>query len=396
MLSRVKAFPISGRPPASAPRRDDAPHQPGLGDDERFMARALALAANGINTTHPNPRVGCVVVAGGAVVGEGWHRNAGGEHAEIIALKQAGKSAKGATLYLTLEPCSHHGRTPPCVDAVIKAGIRRAVIAMEDPNPVVNRAGISALQRAGIDLIEGVGKRPAQRLNRGFCKRMIAGRPWVTLKMAVSLDGKTAMASGESQWITSEAARRDAHKLRASSSAILTGVGTVLRDDPKMTARLEQVERHPLRVILDSNLSTPAQARILRPPGNTLIITTAGNDKDAELLSGDGVEVVACREQAGQIDLRQVMTELAEREINELMLEAGPRLSGNMLKQRLVDQVIIYMAPDLLGHDARGMFNIPGLESIADKHRLAFRDVRMVGRDLRLSLDIVASEGFSD
>ena len=396
MLSRVKAFPISGRPPASAPRRDDAPHQPGLGDDERFMARALALAANGINTTHPNPRVGCVVVAGGAVVGEGWHRNAGGEHAEIIALKQAGKSAKGATLYLTLEPCSHHGRTPPCVDAVIKAGIRRAVIAMEDPNPVVNRAGISALQRAGIDLIEGVGKRPAQRLNRGFCKRMTAGRPWVTLKMAVSLDGKTAMASGESQWITSEAARRDAHKLRASSSAILTGVGTVLRDDPKMTARLEQVERHPLRVILDSNLSTPAQARILRPPGNTLIITTAGNDKDAELLSGDGVEVVACREQAGQIDLRQVMTELAEREINELMLEAGPRLSGNMLKQRLVDQVIIYMAPDLLGHDARGMFNIPGLESIADKHRLAFRDVRMVGRDLRLSLDIAASEGFSD
>ena len=364
-------------------------------DDERFMERALTLAAKGINTTHPNPRVGCVVVNDGAVVGEGWHRMAGEEHAEIIALGQAGKRARGATLYLTLEPCSHHGRTRPCVHALIKAGIRRAVIAMEDPNPLVNRAGISALRGAGIEVDLGVGKHSAQKLNRGFCKRILHGRPWVTLKMAVSLDGKTAMASGESQWITGPEARRDAHKLRAASSAILTGVGTVLRDDPQMTARPQEsgeMERQPLRVILDSNLSTPRQAKILRPPGRALIITTAGNDRDAELLSGDAVEVIPCRERAGRIDLQQVMTELADREINELMLEAGPRLSGNMLKARLVDQVVIYMAPDLLGNDARGMFNIPELETMADKYRLKFHDLRMIGEDLRLRLDIVASQ----
>ena len=367
-----------------------ARHQPAPGDDERFMARALALAAKGVNTTHPNPRVGCVVVNDGAVAGEGWHRFAGEEHAEIIALRQAGKRAKGATLYLTLEPCSHHGKTPPCVNAVIKAGISRAVIAMEDPNPLVNGAGIFALRGAGIKVTLGVGEQSAQKLNRGIAKRIRHGRPWVTLKMAVSLDGKTAMTNGESQWITAEAARRDAHKLRAASSAILTGVGTVLRDDPKMTARLEGVERQPLRVVLDSHLSTPQQAKILQPPGRALIITAAGNDRDAELLSGDAVEVLPCGERAGQIDLQQVMAELADREINELMLEAGPRLSGSMLKQQLVDQVIIYMAPNLLGNDARGMFNIPGLESMADKHPLAFRDVRMIGGDLRLSLDIVA------
>lgn len=368
----------------------EAQHQPAPGDDERFMALALALAARGVNTTHPNPRVGCVVVTDGAVAGEGWHRFAGEEHAEIIALRQAGKRARGATLYLTLEPCCHHGKTPPCVNAVIKAGISRAVIAMEDPNPLVNGAGISALRGAGIAVTLGVGKQPAQKLNRGFCKRILHGRPWVTLKMAVSLDGKTAMASGESRWITAEAARRDAHKLRASSSAILTGVGTVLRDDPKMTARLEGVERQPLRVVLDSHLSTPQQAKILQPPGRALIFTAAGNDRDAELLRVDAVEVIPCGERAGQIDLQQVMAELAGREINELMLEAGPRLSGSMLKQRLVDQVIIYMAPDLLGNDARGMFNLPGLETMADKHHLAFRDARMIGGDLRLSLDVVA------
>ena len=216
--------------------------------------------------------------------------------------------------------------------------------------------------------------------------------PWVTLKIAVSLDGKTAMASGESHWITAEAARRDAHKLRASSSAILTGVGTVLRDDPKMTARLVGIERQPLRVILDSNLSTPEASRILQPPGNVLIITVAGNDMDPELLTSDTVEIITCREHAGQIDLNQVMHELAEREINDLMLEAGSRLSGSMLKQRLVDEIVVYMAPDLLGHNARGMFNIPGLASMADRHQLVFRDVRMVGRDLRLSLDFIDPE----
>ncbi len=372
---------------------------PGLGDDERFMAQALALAARGVNTTHPNPRVGCVVVHNGVVVGEGWHRFAGEAHAEIIALARAAKRAKGAIMYSTLEPCCHHGRTPPCVQAVRKAGIRRAVIAMQDPNPQVNGAGIAALERAGIAVTLGVGKPAAHALNRGFYQRMVHGKPWVTLKMAVSLDGKTALASGESQWITSAAARRDAHQLRAASSAILTGVGTVLRDDPKMTVRLglasasasELDARQPLRVILDSHLSTPAHAKILHQPGNALIITAVKNDAEAALFGGgsNAVEVLACRAQRGQLDLQQVLAELAKREVNELLVEAGARLSGSMLEQQLVDQVIIYLAPDLLGDEARGMFNIAGLETLADRRRLTFREVRRVGRDLRLSLDVV-------
>lgn len=364
---------------------------PVSGGDARFMARALMLARKGINTTHPNPRVGCVVVNGDSVVGEGWHQFAGDAHAEIIALEHAAERAKGATMYLTLEPCCHQGRTPPCVNAIIKSGIRHVVVAMKDPNQLVNGAGISALEKAGINVTLGVSNSLAQQLNRGFYKRMVEGRPWVTLKMAASLDGKTAMASGESQWITSEAARRDAHKLRASSSAILTGVGTVLRDNPKMTARLDGLERQPLRVVLDSHLSTPAESNILQPPGNALIITTSENVADADLLRSDSVEVIACQEHGGQVDLQQVMDELAKREINELLLEAGPRLSGSMLKQNLVDQVIVYMAPNLLGNDARGMFDIAGLESIADKRQLVFRDVRMVGGDLRLCLDIATS-----
>lgn len=329
------------------------------------------------------------MVNNGAVVGEGWHRFAGEAHAEIIALKQAGKLAKGATMYSTLEPCCHHGRTPPCVNAVIKSGIKRTVIAMQDPNPLVNGGAITALERADIAVTLGVGKQAAQTLNRGFYKRIVQGRPWVTLKMAVSLDGKTAMASGQSQWITDAAARHDAHKLRASSSAILTGIGTVLSDNPAMTARLDApLARQPLRVILDSDLRTPAQANILKPPGRALIITTK-NNPDVTQLSSESVEVITGCEHTGQVDLHQVMVELSRREINELLLEAGPRLSGSMLQQNLVDQVVIYMAPDLLGNEARGMFNIPGLKMIADKRKMKFREVRRVGRDLRLSLDVV-------
>lgn len=389
MFNGVKGF--ARRPPTHpAPHPGAAPGRPVAVDDARFMARALALAARGVNTTHPNPRVGCVVVAEGAVVGEGWHRVAGGDHAEIIALRQAGKRAAEATLYLTLEPCNHYGRTPPCTDAVVAAGIRRAVIALEDPNPRVDGGGVAALRRAGIEVTVGVGAQPAHRLNRGFCQRMSIGRPWVTLKMAASLDGKTAMSNGESQWITGPAARRDAHRLRAASSAILTGVGTVLRDDPRMTARLDGVHRQPLRVILDSRLSTPPQAKILHAPGAALIITTEAGDPGH--LRGAGAEVVTCGEHASRIDLRRVMRELAGREVNDLLVEAGPRLSGSLLKQRLVDQIVVYVSPDLLGNEARGMFDIPGLERIADRHRLAFGDVRRVGGDLRLTLDVVGGE----
>lgn len=361
------------------------------------MARAHALAARGINSTHPNPRVGCVIVAGGEVVGAGWHRRAGGDHAEIIALRRAGKRAAGAAAYLNLEPCAHTGRTPPCADALIKAGIGRAVIAMPDPNPRVDGGGIAALRQAGIDVTLGVGAAAAAKLNRGFCARFAIGRPFVTLKMAASIDGKTALAGGESQWITGPDARRDAHKLRAASSAILTGVGTVLRDDPRMTARLggdgdggdgESAGRQPLRVVLDGNLSTPAAAKILRAPGRALIITADADAADARRLRGPAVEVMACRAHRGRIDLRQVMRELAAREVNELLVEAGPRLGGALLAHGLVDQVVLYLAPDLLGGGARGLFDLPAIESLADRRRLQFADARRVGRDLRLTLDV--------
>ncbi|CAJ2376253.1 MAG: fused diaminohydroxyphosphoribosylaminopyrimidine deaminase/5-amino-6-(5-phosphoribosylamino)uracil reductase [Arenicellales bacterium IbO2] len=374
------------------------------GADENFMARAHRLALGGVNTTHPNPRVGCVLVRDGEVVGEGGHQYAGEDHAEIIALRHAGKRAAGATAYLTLEPCIHHGRTPPCARELIKAGIARAVVAMEDPNPSVKSGGIAELQHAGISVRVGVGGNRARELNRGFCKRMTKGRPWVTLKMAASLDGKTAMASGESRWITCEAARRDVHRMRAACSAILTGAGTVLRDDPAMTARPDgganaEDARQPLRVILDGNLSTPPQAKILRPPGNALVITTAGNDRDAELLRADNVEVITCRARAGRIDLRQVMEELAAREINELLVEAGPRLAGSMLQLQLVDEIVLYVAPALLGADASGMFGIDGLETLADARALtgiSFRDVRRVGADLRITLEVAPRDSLGE
>lgn len=417
MFAAVKEFTVRRRPPqpAAAPASSppESPESPppsatpgrparSTADDARYMARALRLAANGINTTHPNPRVGCVVVAGGEVVGEGWHRAAGGEHAEIIALRQAGRRAAGAALYLNLEPCAHHGRTPPCADALIKAGIGRAVIAMCDPNPRVDGGGVAALRRAGIDVTVGVGAAAAAKLNRGFCARFTAGRPWVTLKMAASLDAKTALGSGESQWITGQAARRDAHKLRAASSAILTGAGTVLRDDPRLTARLgapgdnggQTAARQPLRVILDGNLSTPPQAKILHAPGQALIITA--NAEAAAGLRGPGVEVIAGRARGGRIDLAQVMRELAAREVNDLLVEAGPRLSGALLKRGLVDQIVLYLAPDLLGGGARGLFDLPALESLAGRHRLRFADVRRIGRDLRLTLEVAGDDSAAD
>jgi len=372
------------------------------------MARVLALAARGVTGTHPNPRVGCVIVAAGEVVGEGWHRRAGGEHAEVVALRRAGGRAAGATVYLNLEPCSHYGRTPPCADALIEAGIARAVIAISDPNPRVDGGGIAALRAAGVDVTVGVGAVAALGLNRGFCARFSVGRPFVTLKMAATIDGKTALASGESQWITGADARRDAHKLRAASSAILTGVGTVLRDDPRLTARLDGdgagggagggvgdgAVRQPLRVVLDGNLSTPAMAKILRAPGRALIITAAGaaESAEAEALRGRGVEVIACRDHRGRIDLAQVMRELAAREVNELLVEAGPRLAGALLARGLVDQIVLYLAPDLLGAGARGLFDLPALESLADRRRLKFTDTRRIGRDLRLTLEVVGDD----
>lgn len=358
-------------------------------NDDRLMLRALALAANGIHP-HPNPRVGCVIVNDGNVVGEGWHRYAGESHAEIIALERAQGRTKGATMYVTLEPCTHYGKTPPCVDMIIKSGVNRVVIAMKDPHPVVNGSGIIALKNNGIEVTTGVCTQVAHKLNRGFCQRLTDGKPWVTLKTAVSLDGKTAMASGESQWITGLAARHDAHRLRASSAAILTGIGTVLKDDPQLTARLDDIERQPLRVIVDSRLSISPQARILQPPGRALLMTTSGNKRNAKHLSNDTVEIITCNSDSNRVDLHQVMRELVARETNELLVEAGPCLGGSLLMLGLVDQVVVYMAPDLLGTNARGMFDLNGVGRLLDKYQLVFQDAYMLGDDLRLSLNVLS------
>ena len=363
------------------------------GYDEGYMARALQLARKGVTTCHPNPAVGCVIVNNGEVVGEGWHDFAGRAHAEINALKQAGKSSAGATMYVTLEPCSHHGKTPPCVKSIIKFRISRAVIATEDPNPRVNGAGIAALRRAGVAVTTGIGEHQSRQLNRGFIKRITTGIPWVTLKIATSMDGKTAMANGESQWITSPPARQDAQKLRAAASGILTGIGTVLRDDPNMNVRLDgvEVQRQPLRIILDTNLSTPANAKILGGDGaggKVLIITANSADSAAEIFSDDAAEIIHCRTAGGKIDLHEVMLELGQREMNTILLEAGARLSGSMFEQGLVDEIVVYMAPDLLGGDARDMFTIPRLEQLADKLQLEYQDITRVGRDLRLTLSV--------
>jgi diaminohydroxyphosphoribosylaminopyrimidine deaminase/5-amino-6-(5-phosphoribosylamino)uracil reductase len=362
------------------------------GDDERYMAQALQLARKGIYSTDPNPAVGCVIVNNGKIVGQGWHELAGQAHAEVIALKQAGSAATQATMYVTLEPCSHQGKTPPCVKSIVKSGVSRVVIATEDPNPLVNRSGISELQQAGIDITLGVGQIQAKKINRGFLKRVSTGIPWVSLKIASSLDGKTAMADGESQWITSEPARRDAQKYRAAASGILTGAGTVLRDNPSMNARLDGIQRQPTRIILDTNLSTPPDAKILHAPGKVLIVTAFREDEAIEGFQNDYVEVMQCPAVGGKIDLQPLMVELGKREMNTILLEAGSRLSGSMIEQGLVDEIIVYMAPDLLGSDARGMFDIPGLEKITDRVKLEYRDVTMVGRDIRLTLGILGKK----
>ncbi len=365
-----------------------------ISKDERIMARALKLADRGRYTTHPNPVVGCVVVKNGNVIGEGWHQYAGGDHAEIMALKQAGKEAKGAALYVTLEPCSHYGRTPPCVKAIKKAGIVRVVAAMEDPNLPSGQSGIAELRHSGIDALTGVGRSQAEKQNRGFLKRVATGAPWVTLKIATSLDGKTAMSSGESQWITGSSARLDGQRARAASSAVLTGVGTVLRDNPSMNVRLENMSRQPCRVVLDTNLSMPVHSKILESDGQVLIITASQDREVIETFSGSGAEIIDCGRNPrnpghGGIDLERVMQELGRREMNTVLLEAGARLSGSMLKQGLVDEMIVYMSPDLLGAEARDMFLIPGLEQLPDRVKLQYRDTVMIGRDLKITLDVV-------
>jgi diaminohydroxyphosphoribosylaminopyrimidine deaminase/5-amino-6-(5-phosphoribosylamino)uracil reductase len=360
--------------------------------DAAYMARAIELAGYGLFTTDPNPRVGCVIVRDGEVVGEGYHVKAGGPHAEIHALKQAGEKAKGATAYVTLEPCSHHGKTPPCADALIEAGVSRVVVAMEDPNPLVAGKGIERLRSAGVSIETDYMADTATKLNPGFIKRMVDGRPYIRCKLAMSLDGRTAMASGESKWITGSEARQDVQHLRARASAIMTGIGTVLADNPTMNVRLEGVERQPLRIVLDPHLSIPLDAKILHAPGEVLIVTACDESDYKSQLQATGAEVITIANTKEYIDLHALMDVLNQRDINEVHLETGATLSGAFLKAGLIDELIVYMAPKLMGNNARGLFHTPGLIEMADAIHLEIKDIRAFGKDWRITSSII-SEG---
>ncbi len=352
--------------------------------DAFYMARAINLAKRGRYTTDPNPRVGCVLVRDDLIIGEGWHVKAGQGHAEVEALKNAA-DAKGATAYVTLEPCSHHGKTPPCCDALIKAGVSRVVAAMQDPNPLVAGRGLEKLKAAGIEVCCGVLQEDALALNRGFIKRMTVHRPFVRSKLAMSLDGRTAMASGESQWITSAEARADVHRLRAESSAILTGINTVLADDPSLNARIDEDVAQPVRVVLDTHLNMPVTGQMAKLPGRSLILTCTQDQQKQQTLQQAGFEVHQLPCKNGRLDLHAVMDFLADQQINELLVEAGSVLNGTLLAEGLIDEYVIYMAPCILGDQGRGLFNLPGLEKMADKKQLKLRDVRQVGQDLKLT-----------
>jgi diaminohydroxyphosphoribosylaminopyrimidine deaminase / 5-amino-6-(5-phosphoribosylamino)uracil reductase len=360
-------------------------------DDVRHMARALQLAKRGLYTTDPNPRVGCVIVRDGQVVGEGWHRRAGEPHAEVHALAAAGQQAHGATAYVSLEPCCHHGRTPPCSEALVKAGIVRVVAAMPDPNPRVASQGIADLEKAGIRVDIGLLQAESERLNPGFISRMTRGRPYLRVKLAASLDGRTALANGQSKWITGEAARADVQRLRARSSVILTGIGTVLADDPSLTVRDLDIGRQPLRVVVDPQLRMHPAARMLTLPGSTLVVTSEQNANAAAALRAAGAEVFGLPVVSERMNLKLLLEHLAAREVNEVLVEAGATLCGELLRAGLVDELVLYLAPHLLGSGARGLFNIPGLEDMADRIALDIQDVRAIGKDWRITAKLKIS-----
>lgn len=343
------------------------------------MSRAIELAQLGLYSTDPNPRVGCVIVKNKQIIGEGAHLKAGEPHAEVYALREAGDQARGATAYVTLEPCSHHGRTPPCADALIAAGVTNVIVAMADPNPQVAGRGFEMLRAAGIDVISGICEAESRELNPGFIKRMENGLPFVRLKIGASLDGKTAMASGESQWITSPQARQDVQHWRARSSVILTGIDTVLADDPSLNVRDENIQTHdrqPFRVVLDSALRFPQQTKLSQLPGEYLIMTCQ------ESHHANVIQLPA--NDSDRIDLESAMRELAMREVNEVLVEAGATLSGALIQAGLVDELIVYFAPKLLGSAARSMLELPGLDQLADHITVTIKQVDQIGPDIRL------------
>ena len=354
-------------------------------DDALWMSRALRLARRGLATTAPNPAVGCVLMQDGEVVGEGWHARAGGPHAEVVALAAAGERARGATAYVTLEPCCHHGRTPPCTEALVAAGVRRVVVAMRDPDVRVAGAGIAALEAADIRVDEGVLTAQAEDLNRGYLHRQRLGRPWVSCKMGMSLDGRTAMASGESRWITSAEARHDVHRLRARCQAILTGIGTVLADDPALTVRIgnDEDDHRPLRVVCDGRLRTPVGARVCQGPGRTIIAHDASH-ADTPAYPSNVERMALPLADDGRLDLAILLARLAGEGVNDLLVEAGATLAGALLSAGLIDELWLYVAPRLLGSAARGVFDLPGLVCLADAPGLTIVDTRAVGPDWRV------------
>lgn len=360
--------------------------------DTHYMARALELARKGIYSTHPNPRVGCVIVRDGQIVGEGWHARAGEPHAEVHALRQAGDKAKGATAYVTLEPCSHHGRTPPCADALVDAGVARVVAAMQDPNPDVAGRGLLRLMNAGISVQCGVLEDEARALNKGFLKRMIKGLPYVTVKLAMSLDGRTAMASGESQWITGPAARGAVQRLRAQSSVVLTGADTVLADKARLTVRPDELglnaelsglamTRPPLRVLIDGRLRVPLDAPFFQS-GHALVVTCAAASA-RERYHDEGHDMLALAGSGGHVDLRKLLVELAARGVNDVLIEAGPRLAGAFTRLGMVDEFQIFVAGKFLGSSARPLLDLP-LAQMSEAFELKITDIRAVGDDWRV------------
>ncbi|MDQ7969469.1 MAG: bifunctional diaminohydroxyphosphoribosylaminopyrimidine deaminase/5-amino-6-(5-phosphoribosylamino)uracil reductase RibD [Oxalicibacterium faecigallinarum] len=353
--------------------------------DQQGMRLALEMAAKGMYTTAPNPRVGCVIVKDNRIIGMGHTQPVGHAHAEVQALNDAadkGFDVEGATVYVTLEPCSHHGRTPPCADALIKARVGRVVAAIGDPNPLVAGQGMARLEAAGIQVARGVLEDEAREMNIGFLQRMQHGRPWVRMKAAATLDGKTALHNGISQWITGDEARADGHAWRARACAILTGIGTVMEDDPQLTVRAIDTPRQPLRVVIDSRLQISPHARVLEG-GGTLIVAAQANPEKEAVLRDSGNEVIVLANAQGKVALPALMEELGRRQINELHVEAGFKLNGSLIREGCVDELLVYLAPSLLG-DAQGMFDLPPLEDLEQRHQLSFHDIKRIGADLRI------------
>src|SRR5712664_40989 len=388
---RVRGFSARGRLPRRDPRGEETRHQARApyrevmftAADHGFMEQALGLAGRGLNTTTPNPRVGCVIVKDGVLVGSGWHEKAGLPHAEVLALKEAGDRARGAALYVNLEPCSHHGRTPPCVDAIVASGIKRVVAAMQDPNPKVAGSGFAKLRTAGITVEHGLKEDEARELNIGFVSRMTRGRPWMRMKIAASLDGRTALANGKSQWITGEAARQDGHRWRARACAILTGFGTVRNDDPQLNVRGVDTPRQPLKIVVDSKFETSPSARLLKE-GQTLVVGAVNDAKRIASLREAGAEVVIMPNEHSKVELFKLMEELARRELNEIHVEAGTKLNGSLLQAGVVDELPIYLAPSVIGDSGRGMFHLLEITELSLASALEIREVERIGADLRI------------